>query len=90
VLARLPSVYWQGCQDFRLLLAILLFQGSVPMDFRLPKLDSIFAKTVGIFAAIGAVLGGADGATAADFKAAVIFAIVGGLIGAAVGIFVGK
>jgi hypothetical protein len=72
------------------LLAILLFQGVVPMDSRLPKFDSNFAKTVGIFAAIGAVLGGADGATAADFQAAVIFAIVGGLIGATVGIFVGK
>jgi hypothetical protein len=47
VLAGLPSVFWQGCQDFRVLLAILLFQGFVPMDFRLPKLDSIFAKTVG-------------------------------------------
>ena len=39
---------------------------------------------------IGAVLGGADGAAAANFQIAALFAIVGGLIGATVGVFVGK
>jgi hypothetical protein len=60
------------------------------MGFRLPTRDSISAKSVGIFAAIGALLGGADGATAADFQAATIFAIVGGLIGGIIGVFVGR
>jgi hypothetical protein len=60
------------------------------MDFHFPTGDSISAKTVCIFAAIGALLGGADGATAADFETAAIFAIIGGLIGGIVGIFVGK
>jgi hypothetical protein len=59
------------------------------MKFRFPTGGSISVKTVSIFAAIGALLGGADGATAADFQAATIFAIVGGLIGGIVGIFVG-
>jgi hypothetical protein len=60
------------------------------MDFHLPTRDSISAKNIGIFAAIGAILGGADGATAADFQAAAFFAIVGGLIGGIIGVFVGK
>jgi hypothetical protein len=60
------------------------------MVFHLPRRDSISPKSVGIFAAIGAVLGGADGVTAADFQAGMIFAIVGGLIGAIVGVFVGR
>jgi hypothetical protein len=60
------------------------------MDFHFPKRHSISARNVGIFAAIGAFLGGADGATAADFQAATIFAIVGGLIGGVVGVFVGR
>jgi hypothetical protein len=59
------------------------------MRFRAPTGRSISAETVGIFAVIGALLGGADGATAAGFQEAVTFAIVGGLIGGAVGIFVG-
>ena len=59
------------------------------MCFPIPTDGSLSAKTVGIFAAIGALLGGADGATAAGVQEAVIFAIVGGLIGGAVGIFVG-
>jgi hypothetical protein len=46
------------------------------IDFHVPTGGSISAKTVGIFAAIGALLGGADGATAAGFREAVIFAIV--------------
>ena len=58
------------------------------MGFRVPTGSSISAKTVCIFAAIGALLGGAD-ATAAGFQEAITFAIVGGLIGGAVGIFVG-
>jgi hypothetical protein len=59
------------------------------MDFRIPT-GSISAKTVAIFAAIGALLGGVDGAAAADFQAATIFAIIGALIGGAVGIYVGS
>jgi hypothetical protein len=59
------------------------------MRFHIPTGGSFSAKTVGIFPAIGALLGGADGATAAGFQEAVNFAIVGGLIGGAVGIFVG-
>jgi hypothetical protein len=59
------------------------------MGFHVPTGSSISAKTVCIFAAIGALLGGADGGTAAGFQAAIIFAIVGGLIGGVVGIFVG-
>ena len=58
------------------------------MGFHIPT-GSISAKTVAIFAAIGALLGGADGAAAAGFQEAVIFAIIGGLIGGAVGIYVG-
>ena len=59
------------------------------MGFQVP-MGSISAKTVGIFAAIGALLGGADGATAAGFQEALIFSIIGGLIGGAVGIYVGS
>jgi hypothetical protein len=46
-----------------------------------PTGGSLSIKTVCIFAAIGAVLGGADGATAAGFQEAVIFVIIGGMIG---------
>jgi hypothetical protein len=60
------------------------------MSFYRPTGGSISAKTVGIFAAIGALLGGVDGATAAGFQEAVTFAIIGGLIGGAVGISVGR
>jgi hypothetical protein len=59
------------------------------MGFHTPT-GSLSAKPVGIFAAIGALLGGADGATAAGFREALIFSIVGGLIGGAVGIYVGS
>jgi hypothetical protein len=47
-------------------------------------------KPVLIFGAVGALLGAADGATAANFQTAIIFGIVGGLIDAVIGIFVGK
>jgi hypothetical protein len=55
-----------------------------------PTGGSLSIKTVCIFAAIGAVLGGADGATAAGFQEAVIFVIIGGMIGGIIGVFVGR
>jgi len=60
------------------------------MDDRAPNGDSRLPKTVWLLAAIGALLGGADGATAAGATEAVIFAITGGLIGGIIGVFAGR
>jgi hypothetical protein len=60
------------------------------MDGRAPNGGSRSLNTVWLFAAIGALLGGADGATAAGVKEAVIFAITGGLIGGIIDVFAGR
>src|ERR1700745_2387596 len=60
------------------------------MDDRAPEGGSQSLTTVCLFAAGGALLGGADGAAAAGLREAVIFALAGGLIGAIVGVFAGR
>jgi uncharacterized membrane protein len=60
------------------------------MEDRAPKGGSQLPTTVWLFAAMGAVLGGADGATAAGPREAVIFGLAGGLIGAVIGVFAGR